>query len=594
MNIAFNCRLRVMPPRSLSHIGGFLFALVASMGALIASPPPPTYTPEFPEHLRAKTQELTDEGRQGLWKMARAERMTEEEIVAIRETKFPRIHSHLADVPPGMKVVSAKLPAVATTGRNLQAEALETAVRQGMDHVPGYYIVRLREEAFPFALRDQRGGVVERVDADGWTLTARALDLGDRYNGEILRTWNLAIAGFSVKLSESSAKALASDPLVSSVTPDGITHAYLTQSSPPSWGLNRITDENLSSENVYRYFNRGNGVRMYIGDTGLRETHNEFPRQGTHYDATGQDIEDGHGHGTFVAGIAAGANQYGMAKHATVVAIKVLGNSGSGSWSWYVDGVEEIIAMHDPGHRAVANFSLGGSSNVDADDATENLVNAGVTVVVAAGNEGVDASTRSPAGVGAAITVGASADNDSFVTFALSGNVWESNHGSLVDVIAPGYEITSADYESDTGQAFWVHAGTSSAAPHVAGTAAKLLEWDPTLTPAEIEQIIVDNATVGKLTNVPSGTANRLLFDNKWFYPFHSMAEWQNSDTPSSSTTWFYRSELGGWWMAHPNNHPWFWSDPDQEWFQYLTGDPFLTFSDPNNSLMVLPYWWAN
>jgi subtilisin family serine protease len=528
--------------------------------------------------------------------MAEAERLSEEEIVALREAKFPRIHSHLADVPAEMEIVSADLPAGANDSWDLQAGALEAAAHLGMDHVPGYYIVRLDEKAFPYALRNERGGVVERVDAEGWTLTARALELGDRYEGEILRTWNLAIAGFAVKLPEASARALASDPLVSTVTLDGITRANLTQWSPPSWGLNRITDENISTENVYRYFNRGNGVRLYVGDTGLLETHNEFPRQGTHYDATGQGITDLDGHGTFVAGIAAGVNHYGVAKEATVIAVKVLGIFG-GSWIWYIDGIDEILAMHEPGHRAVANFSLGGLPNAPADAATETLVDAGVTVVVAAGNDGADASGFSPARVAAAITVGASADNDSFVTFALTqadGGDWASNHGALVDVIAPGYNITSAGNWSDTDEDFWIHAGTSSSAPHVAGTAAKLLEWDPTLSPAEIEQLIVDSATVGKLTNVPAGTANRLLFDNKWFYPFHSMAEWQNSDTSSASTTWFYRSELGGWWMAHPSNYPWFWSDPDQEWLQYLTGDPFLTFQYPNNNLMVLPYWWSN
>jgi hypothetical protein len=571
-----------------------LFAFLASFQAVGAvSESPPNYIPEFPEHLREAGQELSKDEHQMLYELAKSEKLNETEISVIRRAKFPQLHADLPDVPANLEVVLAELSVTKTLALNSHAAAATSAANLGMEYVPGYYIVRFRNEEFPYALRKKGGGVRELVDVEGMTLTARALDLAALHGGEVIKTWSLAVAGFSVKLTEREADKLASHPAIASVEPDGLIHAHITQFTPPSWGLNRITNENLSLEDVYRYFNMGDGVRIYIADTGIRTTHHQFPDQGAHYDATGLGINDGDGHGTFTAGIALGSGDVGVAKDATAIAIKVLNNNGSGTLAWILDGIDEIIDMHDPGHRAVANFSLGGPSNSSINTAIDNLVLEGVTVVVSAGNDGQDASGYSPAGVSSAITVGASTENDSFVTFAQTGDFWASNHGALVDVIAPGLNITSTGTASDTDEVTIQHAGTSAAAPHVAGTAAKLLEWDPTLTPAQIEQLIIDNATTGKLANVPAGTADRLLFDNKFFYPFHSFAEWQNSDTAATSTTWFFRAELGGWWMAHPNNYPWFWSDPDQDWYMYLTGDPFLTFQRASDgNLLVLNYRW--
>lgn len=571
-----------------------LLASLASFQDLGAVPEsPPNYVPEFPEHLREAGRELSKDERQMLYGLAKSEKLTETEISVIRRAKFPQLHAALLDVPANLEVVSAELPVTKTLAQHSHAVAAASAANLGMEYVPGYYIVLFQDQEFPYALRKEGGSVRELVDVEGMTLTARALDLAELHGGEVIKTWSLGVAGFSVKLTEREADMLASNPAIASVEPDGLTQAHITQISPPSWGLNRITNENLSLEDVYRYFNMGDGVRIYIADTGIRTTHHQFPDQGAHYDATGLGINDGDGHGTFTAGIALGSGDVGVAKDATVIAIKVLNNNGSGTSTWILDGIDEIIDMHDPGHRAVANFSLGGPSTPSIDTAINNLVLEGVTVVVSAGNDGQNASDYSPAGVSSAITVGACTENDSFVTFAQTGGIWGSNHGALVDVIAPGLNITSTGIASDTDEFTKQHAGASAAAPHVAGTAAKLLEWDPTLTPAQIEQLIIDSATTGKLANVPAGTADRLLFDNKFFYPFHSIAEWQNSDTAATSTTWFFRSELGGWWMAHPNNYPWFWSHPDQDWYMYLTGDPFLTFQRASDgNLLVLNYRW--
>jgi subtilisin family serine protease len=170
-----------------------------------------------------------------------------------------------------------------------------------------------------------------------------------------------------------------------------------------------------------------------------------------------------------------------------------------------------------PGQQSVANMSLAlNFVNVDVDDAVMRAVGAGITVVVAAGNEQqpVDACTWSSAHLGnpatyapnpggaSVITVGSSTWTDTIGVF--------SNTGNCVDIFAPGEQITMANSPSGVR----VNSGTSFAAPHVAGVAALHMErlyWIASY-PSAIEGIIKDNASVNKLSNVPTGTPNLLLY----------------------------------------------------------------------------------
>jgi hypothetical protein len=168
-------------------------------------------------------------------------------------------------------------------------------------------------------------------------------------------------------------------------------------------------------------------------------------------------------------------------------------------------------------------MSLGGSPNTSVETAIQNSINAGVTYVVAAGNENVDAISFSPARMAAALTVGASAQNDSKASF--------SNFGGIVDLFAPGDAIISAWKDSDTSTL--TIGGTSMASPHVAGAVALYLQSRTGMTncignpkqgpsttsgltistcPDRVHQWIVSNATMNQLTGLPSGTNNRLLF----------------------------------------------------------------------------------
>jgi subtilisin family serine protease len=181
-------------------------------------------------------------------------------------------------------------------------------------------------------------------------------------------------------------------------------------------------------------------------------------------------------------------------------AVRVLGCNGSGPNSGVIAGVDWVRLNHVK--PAVANMSLGGSASTALDTAVRNSINAGITYAVSAGNSTANASNFSPARVAEAITVGSSTSSDRPSSF--------SNYGSVVDIFAPGSSITSAWYTSTTATA--TISGTSMAAPHVAGAAARYLQNNRTASPGAVSTALVTSATTNVLRDLRSGTPNRLLF----------------------------------------------------------------------------------
>jgi subtilisin family serine protease len=242
---------------------------------------------------------------------------------------------------------------------------------------------------------------------------------------------------------------------------------------------------------------------VYCIDTGIRFTHVDFGgRAVTGYDAItpGGTAADGNGHGTHTAGTIGGAT-YGVAKGVRLIAVRVLDNSGSGTYSQVIAGIDWVTSNHTT-TSAVANMSLGGPQDAALDAAVRASIVDGVTYCVSAGNSAANASGYSPADVGEALTVGATDNTDTWAYF--------SNYGSVVDILAPGVNVTSDYYTSNTATASM--SGTSMSSPHVAGAAALYLEANPTAAPAAVHSAITSNATTNAISGVPSGTVNKLLY----------------------------------------------------------------------------------
>jgi subtilisin family serine protease len=318
--------------------------------------------------------------------------------------------------------------------------------------------------------------------------------------GQINFIYSNAIKGFAATLPSAALAALSRNPSVAYIEQDTAVslNAVITQTGA-TWGLDRIDQVALPLNGNYKYDADGTGVTVYIIDTGIRSTHSEFGnRVIPGYTVIAGGTDDCNGHGTHVAGTVGGTT-WGVAKKVSLVPVRVLDCSGSGSWSGVIAGIDWVAQKAVK--PAVANMSLGGGKSTSVNAAVAGASAAGVTMVVAAGNEKRDACNFSPASEPTAITVGATTSADARSSF--------SNFGACVDIFAPGSSITSALNTSDTATATWN--GTSMASPHVAGVAALVLQVAPTSTPSEITAAILGGATNGKVTSAGNGSPNKLL-----------------------------------------------------------------------------------
>lgn len=296
-----------------------------------------------------------------------------------------------------------------------------------------------------------------------------------------------------------------------------------TENGAP-WGLARISHRkglNFGTFNKYLYYSEGGeGVDVYVIDTGTNINHVDFEGRASWGQTIpqGDPDEDGNGHGTHCSGTVAG-KKYGVAKKAHVKAVKVLRSDGSGTMSDVVKGVEWAAEAHlaevkraKDGKRkgfkgSTANMSLGGGKSVTLDRAVNAAVDAGIHFAVAAGNDNADSCNYSPAAAANAVTVGASALSDERAYF--------SNYGKCNDIFAPGLNIQSTWIGSK--YAINTISGTSMASPHIAGLLAYLLSLQPAkdsayavaeISPKKLKAELLLVATKGALSNVGPGTTN--------------------------------------------------------------------------------------
>ncbi len=316
-----------------------------------------------------------------------------------------------------------------------------------------------------------------------------------------------AIQGFAAQLTPAQVQILSRIPGVT-IQPDEETHIS-AQTIPV--GIQRIGTLNNATANINGLDDRV-AANVAVLDTGIDYTHPDLNVVGGYNCASSNraDYKDYNGHGTHVAGtIAAMDNDrdvVGVAPGANLYSVRVFSSSGSGYTSWLICGLDWIT--QNAGTIQVANYSGGqtgtsggGCSSSSLHRAVCSLVNAGVPLVAAAGNNGRDASTTLPAAYPEVIAVGAMVDTDgkpggqgprtSYGSDDTRASF--SNYGSAVTLYAPGVSVLSTWPGSRTAYL----SGTSQATPHVTGAIALYLANHPGTSPATVKQVLVDTGESG-------------------------------------------------------------------------------------------------
>jgi len=325
--------------------------------------------------------------------------------------------------------------------------------------------------------------------------------------------------GVSAHLTKEEVEIIRDDPIVAEVHPDTPVSIYgkqqacdTVQNNPRTWGLPRVSQFGAipaDGLNTYKWDSSeaGGGVDVYIIDTGVKTTHQEFQGRavwGANYVDNIRD--DNNGHGTHCAGTIGGST-VGVARYSRLVAVRVLNGQGSGTNSGVISGINYCCTTYrQRGVPSVASMSLGGGFNTAMNNAVAALVSCGVTTAVAAGNDNANACNYSPASTPSAITVGATSTDASNRDTRSSF----SNYGNCVDVFAPGSNIYSCGITSNT--AYSTLSGTSMACPHVAGLAAVYLHKNPNLNPARVKEEMIANCNWDLITN-PSTPNNCLIYN---------------------------------------------------------------------------------
>lgn len=366
--------------------------------------------------------------------------------------------------------------------------------------IPGQYIVVLKTAG---AVNGQSSNIkpdsehrdaMLRASLDAQTVTKR---LG----GAVTHSYSTVLVGFSAKMPAAALKAVRANPAVAFVEADQRVKGTVVQLNPPT-GLDRTSERLLPLDNRYTYnaAETGTNVHAYMIDSGVNAASPEYSARlsaGVDEVMDGNGTNDCFGHGAHTTGTVGGTT-YGIAKAVNLVPVRVLDCTNSGTEAGVTAGVDWVTA--NAVHPAVANMSLGAQAPLNVlNPAVANSIAAGITYVVAAGNNSLDACGFSPAMVPTAITVGA-------IDPTTDAEAGFSNFGTCVDLFAPGVHILSVGIGSPGATLY--DDGTSMATPHVTGVAVHVLQLHPTWTPAQVWAAIHANDDVFPGTAGWTGTGS--------------------------------------------------------------------------------------
>ncbi|EAS32965.3 subtilisin-like protease [Coccidioides immitis RS] len=392
------------------------------------------------------------------------------------------------------------------------------------DIIPGRYIVTLKDGITQEDIEYHKSWVtsVHRSNLAAATAAGRP-----RLETEGIRKFFQIhkMNAYSGAFDDQTAEDIRRNPYVKSVTPD--RKVYLADTvvqENAGYNLGHMSSKGRHSF-TYRYDSTaGEGIWAYVLDTGINVDHIEFEgRADSGYNAIKNvSNTDNFGHGSFTAGIIA-AKTYGVAKKATVISAKAF-DTGSSTYDYIFDAYNWVVKnITDSGRqkKSVVNMSISSAKYQPFDDAVDNAFEAGITTVVAAGNDGVsalteevndfsinmlmqrDASNNTPASAANAITVAS-------IRFD-NGRSLFSNYGSVVDIFAPGERIVSCWIGGN--DATRKADGTSVSSPHVAGLVAYLMAIEDLPDPAAVTKRVLDLSIPDLVRDPGEGSPNRIAYN---------------------------------------------------------------------------------
>lgn len=402
------------------------------------------------------------------------------------------------------------------------------------DVVKGHFMVRMKEQIDTHKLyKSLRGSLKEGYKVQSIYHHSQTLHLSMASNDTIeklLKNPDVALIECDRVISINKYSTSLADHFTPLVLNETTNRKRATLGHAPSWGLDRANQRALPLDDQWNYVSHtGKGVHIFIADTGIDYSHPEFQgRLSDGYNVIkrwkkGQpDWNDGNGHGSHCAGVAAGAT-FGLAPEATLHAVRVLNDRGMGTISGLLQGLDWIRSYHFAhDYPSVVSLSLGVDLSPIINEAVEAAMETGISFSVAAGNDGANACYTSPASANGVVAVSATDIED-------TAPVW-ANYGPCVDIYAPGVSITSAW----KGGRVATISGTSMACPHVTGSIALYLQKNPDSTPAEVKKHLMDYTT----SSVPSNRAGtRFLYIGEGYITNSVPATHVASSAPAQECT---------------------------------------------------------